>query len=679
MLKTKMYVRCPADQESMYEPRIFVCGQIINIDEFKRTVSVKVHDPFGHLLFFEDLPKGVIELPLGSVDRCSFFIGSIVVYKGSSYKVLSCQKCKDDYYKYYIQNFDDTSVVKVPEADVIAAFNNGQVDPCVQLKNYEFQNPAWYLGRAVVAKSMDILENSIYGFKELAGSKIYLMPHQVNTIMRCLQESPCRYMLADEVGMGKTIEAISVYKIYTMNQSNKKALIVVPQVLKEQWISELLLKFNIPNGMGKNNNSVTVKTLQELSEKDLFTDWDFVIVDEVHKYLFSQSEYEKLHKISTLAKNILLLSATPVQQKKEEYLDLLRLLLPQKYNSFSVEKFGKLIAKQSKIIQKTALILDDLGDFEEEINSLAESAHDSEECEELFEEIHEDLEEICDELDDDKLNELLQQIKYENDDLGVYTIKVIISYICSNYQIESNIIRNRRKILESTGIIQPVKEIGEKLQERGILFHIDATQSCGKLVEEIRSIKYDMLSFSAHKLMGPQGVGVLVLRKKSYKFPPVKAILYGGQQERGIRPGTLPVALVAGCGKACEIAESEYQRNIKHSQDLKNELLTVLDESGIQYHFNGEQNYCVPSTLNICIDGVSSEALMISTKQFCGVSNGSACTSKSYSPSYVLVAMGIATEQIESSIRISWGPNTDKEDALHNFKALLEIAKQIKS
>ena len=371
------------------------------------------------------------------------------MYKGSSYKVLSCQKCKDDYYKYYIQNFDDTSVVKVPEADVIAAFNNGQVDPCVQLKNYEFQNPAWYLGRAVVAKSMDILENSIYGFKELAGSKIYLMPHQVNTIMRCLQESPCRYMLADEVGMGKTIEAISVYKIYTMNQSNKKALIVVPQVLKEQWISELLLKFNIPNGMGKNNNSVTVKTLQELSEKDLFTDWDFVIVDEVHKYLFSQSEYEKLHKISTLAKNILLLSATPVQQKKEEYLDLLRLLLPQKYNSFSVEKFGKLIAKQSKIIQKTALILDDLGDFEEEINSLAESAHDSEECEELFEEIHEDLEEICDELDDDKLNELLQQIKYENDDLGVYTIKVIISYICSNYQIESNIIRNRRKILES--------------------------------------------------------------------------------------------------------------------------------------------------------------------------------------------------------------------------------------
>lgn len=230
-----------------------------------------------------------------------------------------------------------------------------------------------------------------------------------------------------------------------------------------------------------------------------------------------------------------------------------------------------------------------------------------------------------------------------------------------------------------TGIIQPVKEIGEKLQEKGILFHIDATQSCGKLVEEIRSIKYDMLTFSAHKLMGPQGIGVLVLRKKSYKLPPVKAILYGGQQERGIRPGTIPVALVAGCGKACEIAEEEYQANVEHSRNIKNELLKVLDDSGILYRFNGAQNYCITSTLNICIDGVSSEALMISTKQFCGVSNGSACTSKSYSPSYVLVAMGISTEQIENSIRISWGPDTDKEKMLYNFKELLEIAKQIKN
>ena len=243
MLSTGMYVRCPADKENMAEPRVFICGQITKVDEFKKTVVVKIHNPFDYLLFFEDLPKGIIEVPQGSVDRCNFFIESTVVYNHERCKILSSQKAKDGFYYYYVQNQSNKRVVKVCEKEVIASFNNGHIDPCTQLGRYEFQNPCWYLGRAVVSKSMNILENSIYGFKELAGSKIYLMPHQVNSIMRCLQESPCRYMLADEVGMGKTVEAISVYKIFSLNKSNAKALVVVPTALKEQWKSELLLIF----------------------------------------------------------------------------------------------------------------------------------------------------------------------------------------------------------------------------------------------------------------------------------------------------------------------------------------------------------------------------------------------------------------------------------------------------
>ena len=227
-----------------------------------------------------------------------------------------------------------------------------------------------------------------------------------------------------------------------------------------------------------------------------------------------------------------------------------------------------------------------------------------------------------------------------------------------------------------TGIIQPVKEIGEALQEKEVLFHIDATQSCGKLVDEIRELKYNMLSFSAHKLMGPQGIGVLVLKKKKYKLPPVKNIMYGGQQEKGIRPGTLPVALIAGCGKACEIAEDEYKKNNKIVFDIKKAIQKEIDESGISYTINGNQEFCVDNTINICFEGVSSEALMLSSKMFCGVSNGSACTSKSYSPSYVLVAMGVPEEQIECSIRISWGANTDIEEAIEGVKALLSTALQ---
>ena len=112
-----------------------------------------------------------------------------------------------------------------------------------------------------------------------------------------------------------------------------------------------------------------------------------------------------------------------------------------------------------------------------------------------------------------------------------------------------------------TGVIQPIREIGEETEKRGVLFHVDATQSSGKLINEIRDCKYNMLSCSAHKFYGPQGIGALILKKKDYKLPPITPIMFGGQQEHGIRPGTIPVALVAGCGKACELAENEFRDN----------------------------------------------------------------------------------------------------------------------
>ena len=229
-----------------------------------------------------------------------------------------------------------------------------------------------------------------------------------------------------------------------------------------------------------------------------------------------------------------------------------------------------------------------------------------------------------------------------------------------------------------TGMIQPVENIGKVLAEKKILFHVDATQSCGKLIDEIRTLNYNMLSFSAHKFQGPQGIGVLVLRKDGYRLPPIKGIMYGGQQEHGIRPGTIPVALVAGCGYACEIATQEYDHNKEKLDSLKKVVLKIFDESGIDYHFNGDQRHCVNSAVNICIPGVVSEALMIMAKQYCSISNGSACTSKNYFPSYVLKAMGIPEEEIECSVRISWGPDTSENELKKNLVKLIEIAKQIK-
>ncbi len=228
-----------------------------------------------------------------------------------------------------------------------------------------------------------------------------------------------------------------------------------------------------------------------------------------------------------------------------------------------------------------------------------------------------------------------------------------------------------------TGIIQPVKEIGDFLAGKDILFHIDATQTCGKLVPEIKGLKYNMLSLSAHKLSGPQGVGALILRKKRYKLPPVKQIIFGGQQERGIRPGTIPVALVAGLGKACQLAENEYQENIQNCREIKKDILGLLNKSKLKIEVNGEPNFCMPNTLNISIKGIESEALMLSTKDFCGISNGSACSSSDYKPSYVLSSMKLDNDRISQAVRLSWGGKSDKEKILEDLTLLIKRAEDL--
>lgn len=228
-----------------------------------------------------------------------------------------------------------------------------------------------------------------------------------------------------------------------------------------------------------------------------------------------------------------------------------------------------------------------------------------------------------------------------------------------------------------TGVIQPVKEIGDILLEKDILFHTDATQSAGKLLNEIKEISYDMMSFCAHKMYGPQGIGVLVLKKKRYKLPPVKPIMFGGSQEHGIRPGTLPVALIAGFGKACDIAVNEYMKNARKCESIKERLIKLLGESGLEYKINGTPEHTIFNTINISLKGVSSEALMLSSKRYCGISNGSACNSTEYKPSFVLSEMGIPIDEIENSIRISWGPFIELDDFTEYFRDLLSVAKSL--
>ena len=450
MLKAGMYVRCPADPESARDPRVFLCGQVVEVNEFQRSVIVEVHDPFGYDRLFAYEQKGQRTLPKGQAKRCRLFVGSEVKVGRAVCTILSAERDADGFYLYDVQMRATKDVRRVSERDITAPFTNGDVDPTVQLCSYEFQNPCWFMGRAVVSRSMNLLENAIYGFKELAGCKIYLLPHQVNTIMRCLQERPCRFMLADEVGMGKTIEALSVLTIYMAHAAHKNILILVPDTLKEQWKGEMLLKFNLSTGQVKDGHFVQVKTIAELDDDDKERAWDFVIVDEIHRHLGDQDAYALLHRLSAAAENVLLLSATPVQQRKEEYLELLRLLQPSKYDAYNVEHFSALIDKQGQIIQKTVTIMNDLAGYEEFLDEQRQAGvdpHDDEESAEVFEDIRKDLKKLCDALADEKLSALLDAVDFKSSDFGVYAVKVVISYLCGNYQIENKIIRNRRHLL----------------------------------------------------------------------------------------------------------------------------------------------------------------------------------------------------------------------------------------
>lgn len=186
-----------------------------------------------------------------------------------------------------------------------------------------------------------------------------------------------------------------------------------------------------------------------------------------------------------------------------------------------------------------------------------------------------------------------------------------------------------------------------------------------------------MLSFSAHKMRGSQGIGGLVLRKRSYKLPPVQAIMCGGQQERGLRPGIIPTALAAGCGAACALAETNYAEDARKLREIEAFLLGLIGASGLRHTIHGDPRWRMPNTLSLCLHGISSEALMIATKQYCAVSNGSACTSTNYAPSYVLTAMGLPADQIESTIRISWGADTDADLLKAEFSKLLDAAREL--
>ncbi|MEZ9929692.1 cysteine desulfurase DndA [Vibrio breoganii] len=206
-----------------------------------------------------------------------------------------------------------------------------------------------------------------------------------------------------------------------------------------------------------------------------------------------------------------------------------------------------------------------------------------------------------------------------------------------------------------TGSIQPIEQICEVLRFSDAYLHVDAAQSFGKISDSLKNERIDLISASGHKVYAPKGVGALIMRKRGFIKPPLKPIMFGGGQEKGLRPGTLAVPLIAGFGLACEIAKKNEAEWQKHAQSLKDSLVTELDKVEAQY--NGMNSS--PFTLNFSVPGVNSESLMVALKGVAAFSNGSACTSSSYTPSHVLSAMGLEEDRIAGAVRLSWGSMTE--------------------
>lgn len=222
-----------------------------------------------------------------------------------------------------------------------------------------------------------------------------------------------------------------------------------------------------------------------------------------------------------------------------------------------------------------------------------------------------------------------------------------------------------------TGVRQPLTQITDCLSGHSAYFHVDAAQMFGKELQPLRNPRIDFLSVSGHKIYAPKGVGALIARRRGYSKSPLRPLMFGGGQERGLRPGTLPVALVAALGKAAELSVRENECRRKRCLVIKDAALKAFSDLKPRYHGRTEQN--MDHVMNLAIPGLDSEALMVALKDVVAISNGSACTSSSYTPSHVIKAMGYSDDEANEAIRISWchmTPEVDWEEITERIRQL---------
>lgn len=210
------------------------------------------------------------------------------------------------------------------------------------------------------------------------------------------------------------------------------------------------------------------------------------------------------------------------------------------------------------------------------------------------------------------------------------------------------------------GVLQPIAEIGRLCREAGATFHTDAAQAAGKIALSVGPMNVDLMSLSAHKVYGPKGIGAAYIRRGLAPRP--SPIAWGGGQEGGLRPGTLPTPLCVGFGAACEIAARSMPTEPQELRRLRNRFLSHLEGAKLAFSVNGTMSDRLPGNLNVSFKGVDAEALLMTLRSTVAAASGSACTAHALEPSYVVEALGFGRERAESAVRFGFGrPTTDAE------------------
>jgi len=226
------------------------------------------------------------------------------------------------------------------------------------------------------------------------------------------------------------------------------------------------------------------------------------------------------------------------------------------------------------------------------------------------------------------------------------------------------------------GVIQPVEQIGALCRERGVLFHSDATQAVGKVPVDVNKMKIDLMSISAHKMYGPKGVGALYVRRKNPRVQ-ISAMIDGGGHERGMRSGTLAVPNIVGLGKACELCMQEMPEESKRLAALRDRLRSRIEKDLDEVYVNGSMEHRLPGNLNMSFAYVEGESLLMGISDI-AVSSGSACTSATLEPSYVLKALGTGDDLAHSSIRFGLGRFNTEAEVDYVAAKMVEVVKRLR-